>query len=109
MNSQTVRAAVAKPGADLFAEVMQIDHNLLDAGAAQQFQGKFDHRPPRDFDQRLGHCVGERPQAVAFAGGENHGPHRHQRGRYFRNTAAMSAYSVKRGRTRSICRTVEGT
>ena len=58
---------------DLVGEVMHVDHGALDAGLGQPVEHVVDQRLAGDLHQRLRHRVGDRPHALAEAGGEHHG------------------------------------
>jgi len=56
-------------------EVMDVDDDFANAEGAQAGEGDFEQRAAGDFDEGLGAIVGERPEARAEAGGEDHGFH----------------------------------
>ena len=56
-------------------EVMDVDDDIVDAEGAQAGQRDFEQGAAGDFDQRFGAIVGERTQARAEAGGQNHRLH----------------------------------
>src|SRR3984893_11277056 len=53
-------------------KVMDIDNDVVNPKFAQARERDLEQRAAMDFDQRFGTMVGERPQARAEAGGENH-------------------------------------
>ena len=56
-------------------EVMHVDDHFADSEFAQTRERNFEQRAAVDFDQRFGTIVGERTQARAEAGRENHRLH----------------------------------
>ena len=54
---------------------MHVDDCLVNSHIAQARERDLDQRATVDFDQRFGTIVGERTQARAEAGGENHRSH----------------------------------
>ena len=67
--------AVAERGAQLRAQPGEIDDHFAYAGARQRGEVPGDERAAADLHQRLGQRVGERPHALAAAGGEQHRLH----------------------------------
>src|SRR3954462_12875854 len=65
-------ATAPQPLDDLGAEVRDVDHPLATAGGGEPLQVPGDERLAPGFDQGLGNAVGERPQTLASARGENH-------------------------------------
>ena len=57
---------------DHVGEVMDVDDHFANSEIAQARERDLQQRAAVDFDQRFGAIVGERPQARAQAGGENH-------------------------------------
>ena len=60
---------------DFVCEVMDIENDLADAKGTQAAEGELKEGTAADSDQRFGAVVGERTQARAQTGGENHGLH----------------------------------
>ncbi len=60
---------------DQVGEVMDVDDHFVDAEGAQAGEGDFEQRAAGEFDEGLGAMVGERAEAGAEAGGEDHGFH----------------------------------
>ena len=59
-------------GFELIGEVMHVDHRRLDAGRRQPVEHVIEQRPARERHQRLRHAQGQRPHALALAGGQHH-------------------------------------
>ena len=57
---------------DHVGKVMHIDDHFANSKGAQAREGDLQQRAPGDFHQRFGTIVGERTQARAQAGGQNH-------------------------------------
>jgi hypothetical protein len=71
-----VLAAIAEHGLDLVAEVGVVDDEVTDTRRGQRFEVVDDQRAAGDRQQRLRRGVGQRPHALAAAGGQDHRPHR---------------------------------
>ena len=54
-------------------EVVDVDDRRLDAGALEPVEAVVDQGAAADLDQGLRHGGGERPHALAEAGGKDHG------------------------------------
>jgi hypothetical protein len=52
-----------------------VNDDIAKAADRQAFQMPDDERLATGAEQRLGRCIGERPHALAAAGGENEGFH----------------------------------
>src|SRR5437899_5196398 len=61
---------------DHVREVMEVDDDFADAEGAQAGKSDFEQRATVDFNESLGTSVGERAEARAETGSENHGFHR---------------------------------
>ena len=57
----------------LVCVVMHIDHQCLDASFPQRLYGIVNHRLSTNFDQGLGHAIGNGPHSRAQSGREDHG------------------------------------
>ena len=75
LHAQVKARAVADALHDAFAEMRNVDHRLAEAGACQALEVPGDERLAAGLDQRFRHRVGERPQPLAAARGEEHGLH----------------------------------
>ena len=60
---------------DLVGEVVDVDDGFGDAEGAQAGESDFEKGVAGEFDERFGAIVGERAEARAEAGGEDHGFH----------------------------------
>ncbi len=60
---------------DHVGEVVDVDDDFSDAEGAQAREGDFEEGATGEFDERFGAIVGERAEAGAEAGGEDHGFH----------------------------------
>ena len=70
-------------------QMMEIDHDVLNAVTLQEQQIPDNHGSTGDREERLRHHVGERPQPGSEARCENHGLH----SRDAVSTAALSQFS----------------
>ncbi len=61
---------------DLVGEVVDVDDDFSDAESAEAREGDFEKGAAGEFDESLGASAGERAEASAEAGGEDHGFHR---------------------------------
>jgi hypothetical protein len=60
---------------DHVGEMMDIDDDFGNAGGAEAKEGDFEKSAAGEFDEGFGACVGERAEACAKAGGQDHGFH----------------------------------
>ena len=68
--------AVAERVDDLLLEPVGVDDDLANAAARQRLEVPFDQALAVQLEERLGAGVGERPHALAAAGGEDDRLHR---------------------------------
>jgi hypothetical protein len=73
VDAQAPARAVAQRGRELLFQPGGVDHHLVHAASGQRQQVPFDQRPAAAPQQRLGRVVGQRPQALAAAGGQDQG------------------------------------
>ncbi len=69
-------------GDDHVGEVVNVDDGFGDAKGAQAGEINFEERAGIDFDEGLGTRVGERAEARAETGGEDHGFHERTSGEW---------------------------